>query len=255
MADIGKEFSRYFEIVHAADSYLREQSYKLRYDVLCQEKGLASFAAVNYPDGLEKDIYDERSDHYLIRHIESDSYVGTVRLILDDDSDGLMAFPLIKNALDHIDMKAIGPVRNSQIAEISRLIITKEFRSRIKRDTFISGSYEDYKRITRVNRLVTHPIVGLLAAILRMSSDNGVKYWFAGMEPSLNKRLSQLGLQLSPIGPLVKYHGLRKPYMGAVDDVVKSLYFNNKEIWDFVTEQGKLWPPPKEIYLQSKMVR
>ena len=255
MIDIGKEFFEHFQIVPATDAYLLEQAYKLRYEVLCQEKGLASFAAEKYPDGRELDGYDHCSKHCLIYHNESDRYVGTVRLILGHDNDDLTAFPLIKYAHDHVDMEKIVKVSNSQIAEISRLIIIKEFRSRIRRYKFKGGTYEDYKRISKANRLVTHPIIGLLAAILKMSSENNIKYWFAGMEPSLNKRLSQLGLQLMPIGPLVKYHGLRRPYMGAVDDVVKSLYFSNKDIWDFVTEQGKLWSPPNVMDTQARQLR
>ena len=255
MSDLGKEFFEQFQIIPAMDSFLREQVYRLRYEVLCLEKALNSFVAEDYPDGLEKDLYDERSDHYLIRHIESGRYVGTVRLILSGDTDDLMAFPLIRNARDHIDMTAITTkMPTKQVAEISRLIITKEFRSRIRRYSFTGGTYDDYKRITKANRLVTHPIIGLLAAILRISRDNDIKYWLAGMEPSLNKRLSQLGLQLKPIGPLLEYHGLRRPYLGIVDDVVKSLYFNNMEIWSFVTEQGKLWPPPKTVRTEPKQV-
>jgi len=242
--DIEQEFYKHFQIIPALTPYLREQSYRLRFEVLCQEKEISSFPAANYPDGLERDEYDDRSVHYLIYHIESGRYVGTVRLILWDNTSNLMAFPLISHVHDYIDMAAIKKLPASQIAEISRLVIIKEFRTRIKHFTFKKGSYEDYKRITKINRLVTHPVIGLLAAILKISSGNGIKYWLAGMEPSLNKRLSQLGLQLSPLGPLVEYHGLRRPYIGMVDDVVKSLYFNNKEIWKFVTEHGELWPPP-----------
>lgn len=244
MSDLGNSFYKYFQIVPATNPYLLEQVYKLRYEVLCLEKKFSSFIAADYPDRLEKDVYDERSSHYLVHHLESDRYIGTVRLIFGGGVDGLHTFPMIKYAHDAIDVSDFRKVATHQVAEISRLIIKKEFRSRIRSFKFTGGTYEDYKQITRANRLVTHPVIGLLAAILKMSSDNDIRYWIAGMEPSLNKRLSQLGLQLKPIGPYVQYHGLRRPYMGVVDDVVNSLFCNNREIWGFVTEQGKLWPPP-----------
>lgn len=252
MSDLGHDFFEHFQLIPATNAYLLEQSFRLRYEVLCKEKALASFSAEYYPEKLEQDGYDERSVHYLIYHIETDRYVGTVRLIMGDGTNNLDAFPLISNVHDCINLSAIRKVPCNQIAEISRLIILKEFRTRIRPFAYKNGTYEDYKRIARANRLITHPIIGLLAAILKISSENGIKYWLAGMEPSLNKRLSQLGLQLTPIGPLVEYHGLRRPYLGAVDDVVKSLYFSNKEIWTFVTEQGKLWPPPIAVISRPK---
>ena len=245
--DLEQEFYEHFQIVPALTPYLQEQCYRLRFEVLCREKQIPGFSAADYPDSLEKDEYDDRSVHYLIYHNESGRYVGTVRLILWDNTNNLMAFPLIGHVHDYIDMAAIRNLPARQIAEISRLVIIKEFRSRIRYLPFKEGTYEDYKKITRINHLVTHPVIGLLAAILKISSENGIKYWVAGMEPSLNKRLSQLGLQLSPLGPLVEYHGMRRPYIGVVDDVVKSLYFNNKEIWKFVTEHGELWPPPVTV--------
>jgi len=244
-------FHENFEIIPASTSHLLEQVYRIRFDVLCVDKGIETFAMKKYPDGLEIDSYDERSQHYLIYHKESDAYAATVRLIFSGDGRGLDAFPMVKAGYKQIEMSALAGLPPKQIAEISRLLIRKEFRTRLRKEVFTEGTYEDYKKLTREKRLVTHPILGLLTAILRMSSQNGIKYWFAGMEPSLDKRLRQLGLHLEPVGPLVDYHGQRRPYLGVIDDVIDALHFNNRDIWSFITEQGKVWPPPRRLIKQS----
>ena len=245
-------FHENFEIIPATTPQLLDQVYRIRFDVLCLDKAVESFDKEKYPEGLEIDDYDERSRHYLVYHKESGTYAATVRLIYSGDNKDLDAFPMIKAARGHVDMAMLSALPVGEIAEISRLLIRKEFRTRLKKDVFAEGTYEDYKKLTREKRLVTHPIIGLLTAIMKMSSQNGIKYWFAGMEPSLDKRLRQLGLHLTPLGPMVNFHGMRRPYLGVIDDVINALYFNNRDIWSFITEQGKLWSPPRRLNNESK---
>lgn len=245
-------FYQNFDLIPATTSQLLDQVFKIRYDVLCLDKVVETFDREKYPDGLERDIYDERSQHYLVYHRESDTFAATVRLIYSGGSRDLTAFPMVQAAGHKIDTRLLSGLPPGEVAEISRLLIRKEFRTRMKKEIFVEGTYEDYKKLTKAKRLVTHPIIGLLTAIMRMSSQNGIKYWFAGMEPSLDKRLRQLGLHLTPLGPMVNFHGMRRPYLGVIDDVINALYFNNRDIWSFITEQGQLWSPPRGLKKQSK---
>jgi len=247
-------FYENFEIIPATSPQLLDQVFRIRFDVLCLDKVVETFEKDKYPDGLEMDEYDERSQHDLVYHKESDTYAATVRLIYSGGNKDVTAFPMIKAAGNDIDIQLLSALPPGEIAEISRLLIRKKFRTRLKKDAFTEGTYEDYKKLAREKRLVTHPIIGLLTAIMRMSSQNGIKYWFAGMEPSLDKRLRQLGLHLTPLGPMVNFHGLRRPYLGVIDDVINALYFNNRDIWSFITEQGKLWSPPRRLNKESKQV-
>ena len=198
-------FYENFEIIPATSPQLLDQVFRIRFDVLCLDKVVETFEKDKYPDGLEFDEYDERSQHYLVYHKESDTFAATVRLIYSGGNKDLTAFPMVKAAGNKIEKNSLSVLPPGEIAEISRLLIRKEFRTRLKKDVFTEGTYEDYKKLTREKRLVTHPIIGLLTAIMRMSSQNGIKYWFAGMEPSLDKRLRQLGLHLTPLGPMVNF--------------------------------------------------
>jgi N-acyl amino acid synthase of PEP-CTERM/exosortase system len=252
MKKLDSIFHENFEIIPAITPALLDEVYRIRFEVLCLDKQIDTFEKENYPSGLEIDAYDERSQHYLVYHKESDSYAATVRLIFSGGHENLKAFPMIMAGQNQIDLTTISTLPRNEIAEISRLLIRKEFRTRLKKEVFTEGTYEDYKKLTRDKRLVTHPIIGLLTAIMRMSSQNGIKYWFAGMEPSLDKRLRQLGLHLTPLGSLINFHGRRRPYLGVIDEVIDTLYFNNRDIWSFITEQGKLWSPPRSLDKREK---
>ncbi|MGH8603862.1 MAG: hypothetical protein ACREXR_14150, partial [Gammaproteobacteria bacterium] len=68
--DLVTHFEQYFEILRADTPDLLEQAFRLRYQVYCQEGLLPGFDPLDYPDGLERDVYDyeHRSLHCLLRH-------------------------------------------------------------------------------------------------------------------------------------------------------------------------------------------
>src|SRR5262245_46458581 len=69
------------------DPYLLEQSYCLRYQVFCLERGF--LPAENYPDQREVDKFDAHSIHIGVLDMEG-RLVGTVRLV----EPSLYGFPL-----------------------------------------------------------------------------------------------------------------------------------------------------------------
>jgi len=248
MIVLENQFYEHFDIVAVTNSHLLEQVFRLRYEVLCVEKGIKSFVEKNIQDSLEQDVYDIRSQHFLIYHKKSEIFAATVRLIFTDGSNDLSAFPMIKAGYKHLNVPALELLPQDRIGEISRLLIRKEFRRRFDRSLFDSDvDYKNYIHLSRKNRLITHPVLGLLTAIMKMSHENNINYWLAGMEASLNRRLAQLGLFMTPLGPTIEYHGHRRPYIGYIHEVINALYFSNNEIWRFITEQGKLWPAPKIV--------
>src|SRR5262249_47797471 len=79
----GTQAARYeatFEEVHASTPALKEQCLRLRHQVYCVERQFES--ALSNPLGLERDSYDDRSDHSLLFHRPTGIAVGTVRLVL-----------------------------------------------------------------------------------------------------------------------------------------------------------------------------
>jgi N-acyl amino acid synthase of PEP-CTERM/exosortase system len=83
-----------------------------------------------------------------------------------------------------------------------------------------------------------------MVATMRMSVEHGVTHWLAGMEPRLNRMLERFGLQLTPIGPEIEYHGIRRPYLGRVCDVMQNAYYTNRPVWDLLSDRGRLYTRP-----------
>ena len=66
------------------------------------------------------------------------------------------------------------------------------------------------------------------------------------MDPALNRLLNLYSLHFDPIGPLVNYHGLRLPYYVNLSRMLDRAYVQHREVWELLTENGKVWPAPLE---------
>jgi N-acyl amino acid synthase of PEP-CTERM/exosortase system len=230
MNDLYKSFHEFFEIVIADTSELLEIVYSIRYQVLCVQNTFPNMNAVDYPDRLEKDEYDDHSCHVLLRFRPSGEFVGTARLILSGLLQPEKLFPAELNTqLDPAlcDIKAL-PRR--QTAEISRFVVVSQFDRR----------KEDRRSTER--RFTPHLSLLLMAAVMRMSTKYNIRNWLSVMDPSLNRLLGYYGLGFNPIGPLVNYHGLRRPYFAKVEDVLNRMYKEHHDAWEVVTECGKYHP-------------
>lgn len=225
MSSLISVFNETFEVVSADTPALQEEAFRLRYQVYSQELKLPGFEAWRYPDGLETDAYDARSAHALLRHQPSGQAIGVARLVLADPDNPAAPFPVEEFAASQFDPNLAHPDRlpRKTTGEISRLIFTKSFRSR-------QGS----------RSALADPVLGLMVAVFKMTADHGVTHWYAGMEPVLNRLLSRFGLQLTAIGPLLNYYGLRRPYLSEVKTVIDRAYEKHHEAWELITEKGAL---------------
>lgn len=254
MSELLAAFEEYFEVVPALTRELRDESFRLRYQVMSREFGLPGFEFWRYPDGREFDQYDYRSVHYLLRHRPTAAFAGTVRLILADPPSPQVdtrhvdrSFPIEQFA--HLfDRKAIDPtaINRDQTAEISRLIISRLFRRRQGEDEFPFGTDRQIATVRDGRRRFPHTVLGLMAAVSKASAENGISYCYASIEPALNRLLRRFALQLKPIGPLVEYHGYRQPHFMAVGELLQNTYHMQREIWELITHGGVYWPPPRK---------
>jgi len=253
MTELSRSFDEYFEVIPADTPELLEKAYRIRYQSYCLEERVPDFEAEKYPDGLETDLYDKRSVHSLLRNRQMDKFVGTVRLVLHDPADPRAQFPVEEFAKEYFDNQLINPDELPRIntAEISRLCVLSNYR--IRKGELNSKKNNIEKFITKDNdrRSFPHPLLGLMVAIMRMTVQHSITHWYAGMEPELNKKLNMLGLCLTPIGPLLEYHGKRNPYLGIVNEVMNNAYTINHDIWSLLTSNGTIWPAPTAEYLNS----
>ncbi|BBA35965.1 uncharacterized protein sS8_4034 [Methylocaldum marinum] len=240
-------FNQYFEIVPADTARLIEQVMALRFQVYCVEHSFENPAA--FRNGLEQDEFDQRAVHSLIRYLNSEfeeGPVATVRLVLADSRNPQEIFPIESCCPISEEIKSDISLKfeRAQIAEISRFAVSKQFRRRLgeaRTSHGISARQNDLDDMDG-RRLIPHVTLGLFQAIVEMSAKNHIKLWYAVMESQLLRLLRRFGIRFTPIGEPVNYHGLRVPCIGPVDEVMSGIKNDCPAVWDFITQEGRLWP-------------
>jgi len=231
-------FNEYFEIIPAVSDQLKNEVYKLRYQVYCLETGFEKVEL--YPDGVESDEYDNSSVHYLIQHRKSEVYAATTRLILPDVTNKEKLFPIeIYTQIDnHVVLKNIA---RDNLAEASRFCVSKTFKRRKNEPGSLTGIGSDMEPYFTGDerRVFPHLTIALFACLIKMSDENGIYYWYAVMEPALIRYFSSLGIYFVGIGPLIDYHGKRQPCIINVRDLLDGVAKKDLDLWDMMTNKGR----------------
>jgi len=228
-------FNQYFEMIPADSEELKQEVYKLRYQVYCLERGFLD----PEEDGVEYDDYDQNSCHYLIRHRESNCYMATTRLVLPDKQNPQKLFPIEEHS--HIDNKALlDTMPRANLAELSRFCVSKTFRRRKNEQDLIVTNDADESRTINERRSSAHLTLALFTCAISMSSEHNIHYWYAIMEPALKRIFSTMGIHFVEIGPLVDYHGMRVPCVIKVDDLLTGAAKKNTDYLQMLTNNGQL---------------
>lgn len=243
--DFNESFNRYFEMVPAVSEALKNEVYRLRYQVYCAET--AFLDCKRYHDGLEYDAYDDTAIHYLVRHRKSGIYAATTRLIVFNGDAQDRLFPLeVHSRIDNPDLLQRLP--RAKLAEVSRFCVSKEFKKRQAEFGTLTGVGINVEQAYTENerRSFPHITLALIAALIKISDDRDIHYWYAVMEPALLRFLSTLGIYFTAIGPLTDYHGIRRPCVIKVNDLLDGVAKKNPGLWDMMTDNGSLWTNHKQ---------
>lgn len=179
----------------------------LRHIVFCKERDILPSKGA-----YEADEYDDRSRHIVLRRRTCGELIGTVRLVVPEQTAKDGHLPMAKVAppamFEHLPL--------STTAEISRFGLSRDRR--------------DPKR-------VSDPIMGLglMQGILTVSRELGLTHWCAAMEPGLLRLLRSVCIHFEGHGPLVEYCGLRQPSVACIDTVLERGRNEKPDIWAFVT--------------------
>jgi N-acyl amino acid synthase of PEP-CTERM/exosortase system len=220
-----------FETVPAKNNELITLSYRLRYQVYCIEN---QFEDPTWcPNNEEIDEYDSRSVHSLLRVKNTQKFIGSVRLILPDQDNFSLSFP-IQQICRHSIFTNIRQFHLKKPAEISRFCISKELKAAADQASISHGNALDIRNVS------SEAILGLMQAILQMSIEHGVTDLFAIMEPSLLRLLARFGIYFRPIGELVPYHGMRQPCHIDVYTLLERVKNERYDVWRVMTCDGSL---------------
>ena len=267
MQHLGDVYNQHFETIRADTPALLDEALRLRYQVYCLETGFEEHA--EFANGIEYDQFDLFSVHSVIRHKQTENSAANVRLILPRSNKSEFHFP-IQELVTDADIQDVVKFNNknmSEFAEISRFCVSKDFKHRFHESKTIAGVGDEKKRGSDLQeglqeqvdenlslskpqtngRHLPHLTIALISAVFEMSAEEGVKDWFAVMEPSLLRFLSRYGIDFRPIGAPVEYRGLRQPCYAHADDVALGMWRKRPNIWRFVTRNGEIWPLPEEV--------
>ena len=255
MNDLIAAFNEYFEVISADTPELLHEVFKLRYQALCIERTFPNFDASNFPEQLEADEFDKQAVHCLLRHRSSDRFVGTLRLVLCNPLDPERPFPLEEYTQIRPGLLNVTRPYRRQSAEISRLVILNRFPhrqndSRRKKDISSGGA----RTALKPRRRFPHPVLGLMVGLMRMCHEQNIIHWYAAMDAPLNRLLSLYGLQLYPVGLEIEHHGPRRPYFIKLSKVLNRMYVHHREVWELLTDYGKVWPAALEKRAQPRPV-
>ena len=218
------------------DDPLMEEIYRLRYKVYCDEWGFEK--PEDHPDGLEHDRFDEYSVHFAAIDRKGD-VIGTVRIILESS----LGFPIqhhctIDQELQRRVAAKVPDAARSRFGEISRLAVSKEYRRRSLDNLILDGQqYDDveqliaqkeaakagYESIERRRQQDSAIVMGLYRCLCTESRELQLTHWYVVMARCLHVLLKRTGFFFEPIGPEKEYHGIRRPYLGYLNETLRGI--------------------------------
>lgn len=210
------------DVVVADTDVARRVHYALRYQVFCLETGFED--ASKYPDAQEKDEFDDRCEHFIVRNRRTGDWLATARLILP--GHGPLPIERYCDVPRHT-------IPFDETAELSRLLIA----THVRRRPHASAPHGGTKRLGRrglsrrpsqlgaqEDRLQTARILcELLRAMAAYGLQSGIPYAAFFITPALARILKRMKIQLSQIGAPTQHRGIRFPYISNAIQVFGAL--------------------------------
>jgi N-acyl amino acid synthase of PEP-CTERM/exosortase system len=219
--NLGKAFKQYFEIVPALSDSLRDEVYRIRHNVYCEE---LRFEPVR-PNGRETDEYDSHSMHLLIRSVKTGQFIGCTRIVRARPGEPSFPLPFEKTCAATLDRSIIDPAKlpRDTIAEISRLAVVAQFRRR-KEDQKSPLSITDKDFGTPEQPRFPYIPVGLYLGTIELARLNGIDTLFVLTEPRLANHFRKFGVNIKTIGGAVEHRGQRIPSMMNTHGILDGLW-------------------------------
>lgn len=207
---------------------LLAESYALRYQVYCLERGFLE--AANYPDLLEIDAFDARSWHVGAMNRQG-HLVGTSRMV----RPGAGGFPMFHFCMispDETELYRPG----YKVVEVSRLSVSRSYRRRQGDGAYGMRGAPPFNVVTeRREGAAAHGgelVLSLYVALYQASKRHAVTHWLAAVEKSLHRLLLKYEFPFRPIGPEIDYFGPVAPYLMSLAEFDEAILARRKPILD-----------------------
>jgi len=219
--NLGKAFKQYFEIVPALSDALRDEVYRIRHQVYCEELAFEP----QQPDRRERDEYDAHSLHLLIRGVRTGEFIGCTRIVRARPGDPYYPLPFEKTCAATLDRSIIDPAKlpRGSIGEFGRLAVLAQFRKRQGEQQHAVGFVQAFGTLLRPR--FPYILAGLYLGTIELAHRNGIDPLFCLTEPRLVRHLQRLGVKIQSIGGPIEHRGQRLPSMLSPGDIINNLDF------------------------------
>lgn len=231
--NLGSAFKQYFEIVPALSNALKDEVYRVRHQVYCED---LKYEPLRH-NGRETDDHDSNSLHLLMRNVNTGEFVGCTRIVRPPLEDLHYQLPFEKACAATLDRSIIDPATlpRHTIAEVSRLAVIAEYRRRKGEANHAVGiSNEDFGTATQP-RFPFIP-VGLYLGTTELARRNGIDTVFVLTEERLALHFAKLGFDLTYIGNPVEHHGKRIPSVMGVTETINNMRANLRPLYSAIVE-------------------
>src|SRR5690242_5066019 len=173
--DLGNAFKRYFEVVPAYTETLKDEVYRIRHQVYCEDLNFES----QRPDRRESDEHDCHSLHLLMRSVKTTEFIGCSRIVCPPTNDPSYQLPFEEKCEAVLDRTIIDSAKlpRDNIAEVSRLAVVGEYRRRKgeKRSSIsLPDEHFDQERLPRFPYIP----IGLYLGTAELASLNRIETLF-----------------------------------------------------------------------------
>ncbi len=211
-------FDNYFDVYLADTPKGKEEHFKLRYKVYCEEMGFED--KNDFSAHREHDHWDPHSVHFLVRHRETGQWIGAMRMVFKHEE----SLPLHEFCAIEHDMDAV-----SQDIEISRLCLVKDIRRR-KTDTesplALNTQSDPSTKENNVTDLFSRRVInrsliwGLFRAASIYSAENNIDNWFFLGTKALARIISREGFKMTQVGEGCDHRGMRYPFRVELKEIL-----------------------------------
>jgi N-acyl amino acid synthase of PEP-CTERM/exosortase system len=216
------------EAVVADTAAARRIHYQLRYRVFCLQTGFED--PILFPEKEEKDEFDGRSVHFLVRDRRSGAWLAAARLVLP----GGGTLPVEQHCgLSRDEVYSTYTLPFERTAEVSRLLMATGVRPRrqdLRSSGGDGGEQHGASRSASRERPAT-PIIltDLLLAIAAYCREHAVPQAAFLVTPALARILRRLGIALINIGEPCQHRGKRLACVAGIEQVYQALRRRNHE--------------------------
>ena len=232
--DWSSSYTRHFDLLRADTPELLDEAYRLRYQVYCIEHPFENPA--EHPGGRETDIDDDRSVHALLRHRRTGAFAGTVRVILPSCGQSPRILPM-QRVLRSQKPSLVECFPQATTAEISRFLVSKEFRRRRGEELYADVGARTYgEPIPGERRVAPYITFGLMRGVVEICAEYGMTHICAVMDPALIRILHRFGVDFEAVGDLVDHHGRRQPCLARLTELIRRSRGDDTLLWQYTAQ-------------------